>query len=67
MRSIGHSAPISSHFGRYGLGDSEKFLYGSTTSINRQWAIRVIATKISKDLEFPVVALLGVRHMPATG
>jgi superfamily I DNA/RNA helicase len=49
------------------LGDSEKFLYGSTTSINRQWVIRVIAMNVSKGLEFPVVALPGVGHMPAAG
>jgi superfamily I DNA/RNA helicase len=28
---------------------------------------RVIAMKVSKGLEFPVVALAGVGHMPAAG
>ena len=28
---------------------------------------RVIAMKVSKDLEFPVVALPGVGHMPTKG
>jgi superfamily I DNA/RNA helicase len=30
-------------------------------------AIQVMTMKVSKGLEFPVVALLGVRHMPAAG
>ena len=53
MRSIGQNAPISRHFGRYGLGDSDKFLYGSTTSITHLRVARVIAVKVSKGLEFP--------------
>lgn len=48
MRPIGQNAPISRHVGRYGLGDRDKSLYGSTTSINRQRLIRVIAMKVSK-------------------
>lgn len=53
MRPIGQNALISSHVGRYGLGDSDKSLYGSTTSINRQRLIRAIDMKVSKGLEFP--------------
>ena len=30
-------------------------------------AIQVMTMKVSKDLEFPVVALSGVGHMPAPG
>lgn len=30
-------------------------------------AIQVMTMKVSKDLEFPVVALPGVGHMPAAG
>ena len=30
-------------------------------------AIQVMTTKVSKGLEFPVVALPGVGHMPAVG
>ena len=30
-------------------------------------AIQIMTTKVSKDLEFPVVALPGVGHMPAPG
>jgi len=30
-------------------------------------AIQVMTMKVSKGLEFPVVALLGVGHMPAPG
>ena len=67
MRSIGQNAPISRQFGRYGLGDSDKFLYRSTTSIAHLRVARVIAMKVSKGLEFPVVALPGVGHMPAKG
>ena len=59
-RSIGHSMPTSHFAGRYVLGDSNKFLYESTTSINRWRMIRVISMKVSKGLEFPVVALPGV-------
>jgi len=29
--------------------------------------IQVMTMKVSKDLEFPVVALPGVKHMPALG
>ena len=53
MRSIGQNAPISRQFGRYGLGDSDKFLYRSTTSIAHLRVARVIAVKFSKGLEFP--------------
>jgi superfamily I DNA/RNA helicase len=67
MRPIGQNWLISSHLGRYGLGNSDKSLYGSTTSINRWRLIRVIAIKVSKGLGFPVVALPGVGHMPAKG
>ncbi|MDO9144242.1 3'-5' exonuclease [Rhodoferax sp.] len=67
MMSIGQNALISHYVGRYGLGDSGKSLYGSTTSINRWRLIRVIAMKVSNGLELPVVALPGVGHMPAKG
>ena len=30
-------------------------------------AIQIVTMKVSKGLEFPVVALPGVRHMPAAG
>lgn len=65
--SIGQATPISHGFGRYGLGLRDKSLYESTTSINRWRMIRVISMKVSKGLEFPVVALPGVGHMPAAG
>ena len=67
MRPVGQGAQVSSHFGRYGLGDSDESLYESTTSVNRQRLTGVIAMKVSKGLEFPVVALPGVGHMPAAG
>jgi superfamily I DNA/RNA helicase len=67
MRSIGQRVQVSSHFVRYGLGDRDKSLYESTTSINRQRLIRAIAVKVSKDLGLPVVALVGVGHMPTEG
>jgi superfamily I DNA/RNA helicase len=67
MKSIGQSALISSPFGLYDLGDSEKALYGSTTSINRQRFIKLIAMTVSKGLGFPVVALPSVGHMPTNG
>ena len=67
MGSIGQATPISHSFGRYGLGDRDKSLYESTTSINRWRMIRVISMKVSKGLEFPVVALPGVGYMPAKG
>jgi superfamily I DNA/RNA helicase len=67
MRSIGQKTPISHNFGRYGLGDTDKSLYESTTSINRWRMIRLISMKVSKGMELPVVALPGVGHMPAAG
>ena len=60
MGSIGHSMPISHFAGQYVLGDSDKFLCGLTTSINRWRMIRVISMKVSKGLELPVVAPPGV-------
>lgn len=50
MRSIGQNAPLSHYVGRYGLGDTQKYPDKSTTSINRQRLIRVIAMKVSKGL-----------------
>lgn len=67
MRSIGQNAPLSHYVGRYGLGDTQKYPDKSTTSIDRRWLIRAIATKVSKGLGFSVVALPGVGHMPAKG
>jgi hypothetical protein len=60
MSSIGQSPPTSHHFGRYGLGDTQKYADQSITSIAQLRLARVIAMKISKGLEFPAVALLGV-------
>ena len=45
IRSIGQTVPLSHHVGRYGLGDSDKFRHGSTTSINCQRLSRVIAAR----------------------
>jgi hypothetical protein len=52
MRSIGQNAPLSHHVGRYGLGDRDKSLYESTTSINRWRMIGVIvaATRATQRL-----------------
>ena len=63
MRPVGQGAQVSSHFGRYGLGDSDESLYESTTSVNRQRLTGVIAMKVSKGLEFPVVALPGAAQV----
>lgn len=63
MRSIGQNALISRCVERYGLGDTQKYPNKSTTSIDRKRLFRAIAMKVSKGLEFPVVALPGVGHM----
>jgi DUF1016 N-terminal domain/UvrD-like helicase C-terminal domain len=65
MRSIGQNVPLSHYVGRYGLCDRVKYLYESTTSINRWRMIEVIAMKVSKGFGFPVVALPGVRDQLA--
>ena len=67
IRSIGQNLPLSHHVGRYGLGDSDKSRYESTTSINCQRLPTAIALKISQCLRFLVAALPGVGHMPAAG
>ncbi len=65
--SIGQTASLSRHLGRYALGDTQIYATKSTTSINRQRLIRAIAMKRGNGLEFPVVALPGVGHIPAAG
>ena len=50
MRSIGHSLPMSQFAGRYVLGDSDKFLCGSTTSINRKRLSKAIFVKANNRL-----------------
>jgi superfamily I DNA/RNA helicase len=47
------------------LGDRDKSLYESTTSINCWRMIWVIAMKVSEGLAFPVVELPGVRDLSA--
>ena len=55
MRSIGQSAPLSSHFVRYVLGDRDEYLYESMTSIAHVRVARAIAVKVSDGLVFAVV------------
>ena len=67
MSSIGQSAPLSHDVGRYGLGDTQKYPDKSITSIAQLRLARVIAMKVGKGLEFPVVALPSVGRMLGAG
>ena len=53
IRSIGQNMLLSHHVGRYGLGDSDKSRYESTTSINCQRLPTAIAMKVSQCLGVP--------------
>jgi hypothetical protein len=53
MKPIGQKVVISRCVVRAGLGDTQKYPYKSTTSINRKRLFRAIAMKTSKDLELP--------------
>lgn len=67
IRSIGQSMLLSHHAGRYGLGDSDKSLYESTTSINCQRLPTAIAMKVGQCRVFLVAALAGAGHLPMAG
>ena len=67
MSSIGQSAPLSHNVGRYGLGDIQKYPDKSKTYINQHQLSRARAMKVSKGLEFPVMAMPGVEQMPGAG
>lgn len=56
IRSIGQIVPSSNHVGRYGLGDSDKFRFESTTSINWQ-RLSVANTRGGAARAFCVVAI----------
>lgn len=67
IKSIEQNLQLSDHTGRYGLGDTAKSRYESTTSVNCQRLPTAIAMKVSRCLGFLVAVLPSVGHMPAAG
>lgn len=65
---IGQNAQLSHHFGRYVLGDTQKYPDKSMTSINRQRLIRAIAMKVSEGSGsfYPQVDTIKVKTMHAS-